>query len=161
MDLKGKNGHEFYISYKGTPMTIGLFLFSRLPNKEEVVLKEYYYPDQNRNNGLVVTERHLTEEYASLLFSSPIREHNGIQYKMQSLEGIYHSKKNSSRPKDQYDVQVIQDCVDIYRVNRLDTGKDSNYDIFDKHVEDSIVEELDNIIKNNHNRSEVEESVQE
>ena len=101
MDHKEENGHEFKLVYKGTPMSVGLFLFDRLPN-QEMVLKEYYYPNQERSNGLHVNGRHLSGEYASMVFSNQIMEHNGISYKTQSLEEIYHAKRDS-RPKDKYD----------------------------------------------------------
>lgn len=44
MDHKEENGHKFKLVYKGTPMSVGLFLFDRLPS-QEMVLKEYYYPN--------------------------------------------------------------------------------------------------------------------
>lgn len=144
MDHKEKNGHEFKINYKGTPMSIGLFLFSRLPNNE-MVLKEYFYPNQNKNNDLVVNERHLTEEYAAMVFSTIPREHNGKFYKAQSLEGIYHAKRDS-RPKDKYDAQVIRNYVDMDVVHRLDAEKQANYNINNKSAVDSVVEQLDRII---------------
>ena len=101
MDHKEENGHKFKLVYKGTPMSVWLFLFDRLPN-QEMVLKEYYYPNQERSNGLHVNEIHLSGEYASMVFSNQIMEHNGISYKTQSLEEIYHAKRDS-RPKDKYD----------------------------------------------------------
>ena len=146
MDHKEQNGHEFKINYKGTPMSIGLFLFSRLPN-EEMVLKEYFYPEQNQSNGLVVNEKHLTGDYASMLFSAEPREHNGAFYKTQSLEGIYHAKRDS-RPKDRYDAQVIKKYVDMGVVRRLDTERQSNYNVANVPASGSIVEQLDSIIRN-------------
>ncbi len=146
MDHKEQNGHEFKINYKGTPMSIGLFLFSRLPNKE-MVLKEYFYLDQNQNNGLVVNENHLSDDYASLLFSTEPKEHNGIFYKTQSLEGIYHAKRDS-RPKDRYDAQVIKEYVDMDVVKKLDIEKQHNYSIANVPASGCIVEQLDSIIKN-------------
>ena len=110
MNHKEVNGHEYKVTYKDTPMSIGLFLFSRLPN-HEIVLKEYYYPNQDSNQDLYVNEHHLSGKYASMMFSNQIREHNGTFYKMQTLESIYNSKKNS-RPKDRYDETIIQDFVD-------------------------------------------------
>ena len=52
MNHKEVNGHEYKVTYKDTPMSIGLFLFSRLPN-QEIVLKNYYY--QNPNQSLCIT----------------------------------------------------------------------------------------------------------
>lgn len=144
MDFKEENGHEFKINYKGTPMSIGLFLFSRLPNNE-MVLKEYFYPNQDKNNGLVVNEKHLTETYAAMVFSTILREHNGKLYKAQSLEGIYHEKRDS-RPKDKYDAQIIRNYVDMDVVHRLDTEKQANYIINNKTAVGSVVEQLDRII---------------
>lgn len=153
MDHKEENGHEFKINYKGTPMSIGLFLFSRLTNKE-MVLKEYFYPNQDRNNGLVVNERHLTGDYASMLFLTTPREHNGSFYKTQSLEGIYHAKRDS-RPKDRYDAQIIQDYIDMGIVKRLDTERQANYNIDNKPASGSVVEQLDELI----NRQSIEQNV--
>lgn len=144
MDHKEENGHEFKLVYKGTPMSVGLFLFDRLPN-QEMVLKEYYYPNQERSNGLHVNERHLSGEYASMVFSNQIMEHNGIPYKTQSLDGIYHAKRDS-RPKDKYDAQIVEIFVDMNIVHRLDTEKQGNYSVNDVLVSESIVEKLDEII---------------
>lgn len=144
MNHKEENGHEFSITYKGTTMSIGLFLFSRLPNKE-MVLKEYFYPNQDRNNGLVVNERHLTNDYAAMVFSNTLREYNGESYKAQSLEGIYHSKRDS-RPKDKYDAQIIKNYVDMNIVYRLDTQRQANYSVNNKIAVNSVVEQLDRII---------------
>lgn len=144
MNYKEETGHEFKINYKGTSMSIGLFLFSRLSNNE-IVLKEYFYPNQNKNNSLVVNERHLLEKYASMVFLTIPREHNGKLYKAQTLEGIYHAKRNS-RPKDKYDAQVIRNYVDMDVVNKLDAEQQINYNINNKCVVDSVVEKLDRII---------------
>ena len=146
MDHKEQNGHEFKINYKGTPMSIGLFLFSRLPNKE-MVLKEYFYPEQNQNNRLFVNENHLTSDYASMLFSTKPKEHNKAFYKTQSLEGIYHLKRDL-RPKDIYDAKVIKEYVDMEVVKRLDTERQLNYNVTNIPASGSIVEQLDSIIRN-------------
>ncbi len=146
MDHKEQSGHEFKINYKGTEMSIGLFLFSRLPNNE-VVLKDYYYQDQNKSNGLVVNESHLSGSYASMLFSTTPREHNGFSYKMQSLEGIYYSKKGS-RPKDEYDAKVIENYVDMGTVSRLDDEKKNNYTVQNRTYDSNIVSQLDETIRN-------------
>ena len=111
MNNKEQNGHEFKIQYKGTPMSIGLFLFERT-KENGMIIKEYYHKDNNPENELLVNQQHLDPEYAKLSFSDQIREHDGIPYKMQSLESIYNSKKGS-RPKDKYDADIIKDNIDV------------------------------------------------
>ena len=145
MNHKDVNGHEYKVTYKNTPMSIGLFLFSRLPN-HEIVLKEYYYPNQDSNQDLYVDEHHLSSKYASMMFSNQIREHNGTFYKMQTLESIYNSKKNS-RPKDRYDATIIQDFVDKQIDYKLDTEKQDNYDINHQIAINSVVQQMEETIK--------------
>jgi hypothetical protein len=111
MNHKEQNGHEFKIQYKGTPMSIGLFLFERT-KENGMIIKEYYHKDNNPENELLVNQQHLDPEYTKLSFSDQIREHDGIPYKMQSLESIYNSKKGS-RPKDKYDADIIKDNIDV------------------------------------------------
>lgn len=142
MDHKEQNGHEFKIQYKGTPMSIGLFLFERKPN-DEIVIKEYYHLNNNPSEVLLVNEQHLSPEYAQMIFENDIREHNGIPYRMQSLESIYNSKKNS-RPKDRYDASIIKDSVDLMIDYQLDTQKQNNYDVKRKEANDSIVALMEN-----------------
>ena len=137
MDYKEENGHEFKIQYKGTPMSIGLFLFERKPNNE-IVIKEYYHLNNNPSEELLVNEQHLSPEYAQMIFANDIRNHNGIPYRMQSLESIYNSKKNS-RPKDRYDATIIKDSIDLMIDYQLDTQKQNNYDVKRKDANDSIV----------------------
>ena len=137
MDYKEENGHEFKIQYKGTPMSIGLFLFERKPNNE-IVIKEYYHLNNNPSEELLVNEQHLSPEYAQMIFANNIRNHNGIPYRMQSLESIYNSKKNS-RPKDRYDATIIKDSIDLMIDYQLDTQKQNNYDVKRKDATDSIV----------------------
>lgn len=137
MDHKEENGHEFKIQYKGTPMSIGLFLFERKPNNE-IVIKEYYHLNNNPSEELLVNEQHLSPEYAQMIFANDIRNHNGIPYRMQSLESIYNSKKNS-RPKDRYDATIIKDSIDLMIDYQLDTQKQNNYDVKRKDANDSIV----------------------
>lgn len=141
MDHKEVNGHEYKITYKDTPMSIGLFLFSRLPN-QEIVLKEYYYPNQDSDQELYVDEHHLSFKYASMMFSNQIREHNGTYYKMQTLESIYNSKKNS-RPKDRYDATIIQGFIDKQIDYRLDTEKQDNYDVNHQVATNSVVQQME------------------
>lgn len=144
MDHKEENGHEFKIQYKGTPMSIGLFLFERKSNNE-IVIKEYYHLNNNPSEELLVNEQHLSPEYAQMIFSGNIRIHNDIPYRMQSLESIYNSKKNS-RPKDRYDASIIKDSVDLMIDYRLDTQKQNNYDVKRNGANDSIVALMENKI---------------
>ena len=141
MDHKEENGHEFKIQYKGTPMSIGLFLFERKPDNE-IVIKEYYHRDNNQDNELLVNEQHLAPKYAEMIFSNQVRQHNGISYKMQSLESIYNAKKNS-RPKDRYDANLIKDSINLMIDYRLDTEKQKNYDVKRKNADLSIVAEIE------------------
>lgn len=150
MDHKEVNGHEYKITYKGTPMSIGLFLFSRLPN-QELVLKEYYYLNQDPNQDLYVDEHHLSGRYASMMFSNELREHNGSFYKMQTLESIYNSKKNS-RPKDRYDANIIRGFIDEQIDYRLDTEKQDNYDINHQIAINSVVQRMEETMKNKNER---------
>lgn len=150
MNHKETHGHEYKIIYKNSPMSIGLFLFNRLPN-QEVVLKEYYYQGEDLNQTLYVDEHHISSKYASMIFSNQIREHNGTFYKMQTLESIYNSKKNS-RPKDRYDAKIIQDYIDKLIDYRLDTEKQDNYDINHKVVTNSIVQQMEEIMKSSINK---------
>lgn len=143
MDHKEQNGHEFKVQYKNTLMSIGLFLFERKPD-DEIVIKEYYHRNRNPKEELLVNEQHLAPEYAKMIFSNQIREHNGIPYRMQSLESIYNAKKNS-RPKDRYDASIIKDKVDMMIDYKLDTQKQKNYNIRSKNAEDSIVAKMEKI----------------
>lgn len=142
MDHKGVNGHEYKITYKGTPMSIGLFLFERTPN-QEIVLKEYYYDDKNKSDKLFVDEHHLSKDYANMMFSNQVIKYNGTLYRMQSLESIYNAKKNS-RPKDRYDANIIRDFVDLNVDFKLDTQKQDNYDVKHKSAIGSIIEVMEN-----------------
>ena len=150
MDHKEVNGHEYKITYKGTPMSIGLFLFSRLPN-QELVLKEYYYLNQDPNQDLYVDEHHLSGRYASMMFSNELREHNGSFYKMQTLESIYNFKKNS-RPKDRYDANIIRGFIDEQIDYRLDNEKQDNYDINHQIAINSVVQRMEETMKNKNER---------
>ena len=146
MDDKEENGHEFKIQYKGTKMSIGLFLFER-KNDGEIVIKEYYHKDNKPENELLVNEQHLLPEYANLVFSENIGEYNGKLYKMQSLESIYNVKKNS-RPKDKYDASIIKDYVDLSIDSRLDELKKENYQVKGNDASYSIVADLEEKINN-------------
>ena len=65
---------------------------------------------------------------------------------MQTLESIYNSKKNS-RPKDRYDAKIIQDYIDRLIDYKLDTEKQDNYDIKHKVATNSIVQQMEEIMK--------------
>lgn len=144
MDHKEQNGHEFKVQYKGTPMSIGLFLFERKQD-DEIIIKEYYYFNNNSNKELLVNEKHLAPEYAKMIYSKQVRQHNGIPYRMQNLESIYNAKKNS-RPKDRYDASVIKDSVDMMIDYKLDTQLQNNYDIKGKNADDSVVAKIEHRI---------------
>lgn len=146
MNDKEENGHEFKIQYKDTPMSIGLFLFER-KSDNEIITKEYFHKDNNQNEELLVNEHHLVPEYAQMIFSDQIRQHNGIPYKMQSLESIYNSKKNS-RPKDRYDASIIKENINLMIDYSLDTKKHNNYDIKHKNADVSVVAEMEKELKN-------------
>lgn len=146
MNDKEENGHEFKIQYKDTPMSIGLFLFER-KSDNEIVTKEYFHKNNNQNEELLVNEHHLVPEYAQMIFSDQIRQHNGIPYKMQSLESIYNSKKNS-RPKDRYDASIIKENINLMIDYSLDTKKHNNYDIKHKNADVSVVAEMEKELNN-------------
>ena len=146
MNDKEENGHEFKIQYKYTPMSIGLFLFER-KSDNEIVTKEYFHKNNNQNEELLVNEHHLVPEYAQMIFSDQIRQHNGIPYKMQSLESIYNSKKNS-RTKDRYDASIIKDNINLMIDYSLDTKKHNNYDIKHKNADVSVVAEMEKELNN-------------
>lgn len=146
MNDKEENGHEFKIQYKDTPMSIGLFLFER-KSDNEIVTKEYFHKNNNQNEELLVNEHHLVPEYAQMIFSDQIRQHNGIPYKMQSLESIYNSKKNS-RTKDRYDASIIKDNINLMIDYSLDTKKHNNYDIKHKNADVSVVAEMEKELNN-------------
>ena len=146
MNDKEENGHEFKIQYKDTPMSIGLFLFER-KSDNEIVTKEYFHKNNNQNEELLVNEHHLVPEYAQMIFSDQIRQHNGIPYKMQRLESIYNLKKNS-RPKDRYDASIIKENINLMIDYSLDTKKHNNYDIKHKNADVSVVAEMEQKLNN-------------
>ena len=70
---------------------------------------------------------------------------------MQTLESIYNSKKNS-RPKDRYDATIIQDFIDKQIDCRLYTEKQDNYDINHQIAVNSIVQQMEETMKNTKNK---------
>ena len=145
MEHKEMNGHEYKIVYKDTPMSIGLFLFERQPDNS-ITTKEYYFENQSSNSQLFVDEHHFSKKYTEMSFSSQIREHIGIPYRMMSLESIYNSKKNS-RPKDRYDAQTIKDNVDMTIDYKLDEERKNNFDIKHKPITNSVIQTIEQLIK--------------
>ena len=121
-------------------------MFSRLPNKG-ILLKEYYYPNCDINQELCVDLHYLSPMYTLLSFSNQMREYDGNYYRMQSLESIYNSKKDS-RPKDRYDASIIKNFIDESIDNQLDIEKYNNYDVISHVAKDSVVEQMENTLKN-------------
>lgn len=149
---KEENGHEFSINFKGSPMSIGLFLFDR-KKTGEVVLKSYYYPDQRKENGLQLTERQLTQEFATDKFDDTVRTHNGFEYRAESLESIYSEKKDL-RPKDKYDAKIIADhyALDQTKLARIEAERLQGKTVTGKSAETSVVAKLDGIISGNESK---------
>lgn len=145
MNHKEVNGHEYKVVYKGTPMSIGLFLFERQLDNS-ITTKEYYFENQNMNGLLFVDEHHFSKEYTEMSFSNQVREHNGIPYRMKSLESIYNSKKNS-RPKDKYDAQVIKDSVDMMIDYRIDVERKNNFNINHKIASQSVIQTIEQLMQ--------------
>lgn len=145
MDHKEINGHEYKIKYCDTPMSIGLFLFERKKDMS-ITTKEYYFENQNINGELLVDEHHFTPEYTRLCFSNQVRQHNGLTYRMMSLESIYNSKKNS-RPKDRYDASIIKDKTDMLIDYKIDVAKKDNFDITHKKVDNAIIQSIEQIMQ--------------
>lgn len=157
MDHKEVNGHEYKIVYKNTPMSVGLFLFERKLDNS-ITIKEYYFENQNTQGQLFVDEHHFTKEYTDMSFSNLTRQHNGIPYKMLSLESIYNSKKNG-RPKDKYDANVIKDYVDISVDYRIDAERKNNVDVKHKPVQNSVVHTVENVMVKEKNKISPKQTV--
>lgn len=149
MDHKEVNGHEYKITYKDTPMSIGLFLFERKLDGS-ITTKEYYY--ENEDKKLYVDEHHHSKRFTDLTFSDEVKFHNEIPYKMMSLESIYNSKKNG-RPKDKYDASIIKSSIDELVDYKIDIEKRNNYDIKHKPCMHSIVQVIETNI-NDFNKEE-------
>ncbi len=144
MNDKDETGHEFKIQYKGTPMSIGLFLFERTANNE-IILKSYYHRNNNPDEELLVNSCHLTYEYSEMMFSSEVRYHNGYPYRMQSLESIYNAKKNA-RPKDKYDAELIKDYLDLSIDEEMDRINGMNISEKAKNADGSVVTQIEKIM---------------
>jgi len=150
MDHKEVHGHEYKIVYKDTKMSIGLFLFER-QSDNSITTKEYYFENENINGQLFVDEHHFSKEYTKLSFSNQVREHNGIPYRMMSLENIYNSKKNS-RPKDRYDAQIIKEQVDMMIDYKLDVERKHNFDIKHKKANQTAIEIIKQLLQEQKNK---------
>ena len=137
LDKKSNIGHEYFIVYKGNPVDIGLFLFER-KNDGSIIRKSYYYKDKE----LLVDEEYLDPEYVSLSYTGETYTHNGIPYKMMSLESVYEAKKDA-RAKDQYDAKVIEDSVDMEIVERISNARKRNTFTPHKKAKDSVVERIE------------------
>ncbi len=145
MSHKDVNDHEYKVVYKGTSMSVGIFLFERLPDNS-ITTKKYYFENRDPNGQLLVDEQHFSKDYTDMAFSNQIREHNGIPYRMMSLESIYNSKKNS-RPKDRYDAEIIKNSVDMMVDYRLDVEKRNNFAISRKPVTQSVVQTVEKLMQ--------------
>lgn len=145
VDSKGVTGHEYKIIYKDTPMSIGLFLFERhLDNR--ITTKSYYFDSQNSDRKLFVEEHHYSKGYTDMSFSNLIRYHNGIPYRMMSLESIYNSKKHF-RPKDRYDAEIIKNDVDMMGDYKLDVESKNNFDVTHEVLQKCIIHEVELLIR--------------
>ncbi len=138
MNGKKGSGHEYKIIYKGTEMSIGLFLFERGPD-QSIITKEYYYDE---DGALCVDEHHCSKEYTEMTFSNQTREYNGAPYKMMSLESIYNSKK-CSRLKDKRDAELLKDYVDMLKDYQIDVERRNNYDVKHKKLDSSIIHTIE------------------
>lgn len=139
MHKKGVNGHEYKISYKDYPVSVGLFLFER--KKDGGIITKKYYYDLPDIKHLYVDERHFTSEYVKLVFNDNILVHNDSFYKMLSQEFIYYSKINlkSARPKDLYDIRFIEKRINIDILRSIDIEKQKKVDITHKNADNSIL----------------------
>lgn len=133
MNNKEKHGHEYKITYKNTPISIGLFLFERRKDGS-ITTKEYYYEDEL----LYVDEHRYTKEYTILSFDDVPHYFNGTFYKRISLEKIYFNKING-REKDKYDAKKIERKINIQleHVFRKENRKTQN--MFHRQINHSIV----------------------
>ena len=137
-------GHEFKINYKGTPISIELFLFERKPDNN-LILKSYYHMQKGSKTDLLVDEKHLAPEYAKRFFSNNIYNHNNIPYRTVSLESIYLSKQGS-RPKDQYDANIMKPHINLCLVNELNVLKQVNQNIYGNNANQSLIAQFNNQI---------------
>ena len=117
MDTKDETGHEFAIRYKDSPMSVGLFLFSR--DRTGAITNKSYYIDRNTGEMKCDEVEH-TLAYSEMAYDDSERMYHGHSFTMLSMEDMYISKRGSSRPKDGYDADLIEDMVDQDACKRLD-----------------------------------------
>lgn len=151
MYKKEVNGHEYKITYRDYPISIGLFLFER-KNDGGIITKKYYYDDLSSMNNLYVDERHFNAVYSNLVFNNSIFYRNNLPYKMLSPEYIYYSKIHLKphRDKDYYDILYISDKIDNNLVAAIDTEKKKKKDVIHKRLNESIILDIEkNLIDKN------------
>lgn len=95
---KGTHGHEYMIMYKDNPLHIWLFLF-RKKNDTRIERIEY---DLSSEWELLET---VSWEFP---YEVETWEYNTRQYRRESLQSLIEYKKNSTRPKDKYDVKILE-----------------------------------------------------
>lgn len=144
MYKKEVNGHEYKITYRDYPISIGLFLFER-KNDGGIITKKYYYDDLPNMNNLCVDERHFNAIYSNLVFNNNVFYRNNLAYKMLTLEFIYYSKiyLKPHRDKDDYDISYISDKIDNNLVAAIDIEKKKKKDIIHKMLNESIILEIE------------------
>jgi hypothetical protein len=111
MNEKDETGHEFSVRYKETPMNIGLFLFSR--DRDGAITNKSYYKDRITGE-MKCNEVEHTVSYSNMAYSDREWRYHGHSFTMLSLEDMYISKRNSGRPKDGYDADLIEGYVNPY-----------------------------------------------
>ena len=137
-------GHEFKINYKGTPISIGLFLFERKPDNK-IILKSYYHAQNGSQTNLLVDEKHFPPDYAKMIFTNKINTHNNIPYRMVSLESIYLLKQGS-RPKDQHDANIMKPYVNMSLVDELNRLKQANQIVHGNNANQSLIAQFNHQI---------------
>jgi hypothetical protein len=98
MKNKWEHWHEYMIQYWDNPILIWLFLFKKTEDNK-ISRVEY---DFDWNWEIITTESPMENvEIEDWKF-------NDTGYKRQSLKSLYDSKKDSYRPKDKYDVKILE-----------------------------------------------------
>lgn len=144
MYKKTVNGHEYKITYKDFPVSIGIFLFER-KNAGSIITKKYYYDDLPNMENLYVDERHFNEKYSQLVFNDDILYYNHLPYKMVSPEFIFYSKMTlkPQREKDLYDIKYAKNKVNKNLVSAIDREKQKKIDIIHKKLDESIIIDIE------------------
>jgi len=125
MEGKEEHGHEFAIRYKNSPMTIGLFLFTR--ERDGTMVNKSYYYDRDSHDMMCIEEVH-DAEFSSKAFETTERMHNGKPYKIMSLEYMYALKSTSYRDKDLYDAKLIEPHVNLDEAKEMIKKKNPVYE---------------------------------